>query len=227
MPKPSPQFLVYYRVSTKTQGESGLGLEAQRAYILHFLPADAIAGEVTEVESAKSITGRPILRAAIERCRKEGLTLAVAKIDRLSRRTEDALQIFADLNGRLWTADVPNLDKFTLTLFMAIADRERELIGIRTSQALQAKKRSQGSVHPIKGHRTNFTDQARTKGLTVRRAGTLAKHGQVLNYVSVLRAKGDSFAKIATQLNADGYRTTRGCTFTPTAVQRLTASHGG
>ncbi len=56
-------------------------------------------------------------------------------------RCEKRLKV---LVGRLQSCDIPNLDKFTLTLFMAIADRERELIGIRTKAALTEKRKRDG-----------------------------------------------------------------------------------
>jgi DNA invertase Pin-like site-specific DNA recombinase len=59
-------------------------------------------------------------------------------IDRLSRNTEKALLIHRELEGRLELRH-SELDKFTLTLLMDIADRERELIGLRTKQALDQK----------------------------------------------------------------------------------------
>jgi DNA invertase Pin-like site-specific DNA recombinase len=86
---------------------------------------------------------------AIELCKKENAVLVIAKIDRLSRNTEDALWIYRELDGRLESCDIPNLDKFALTLFMAIADRERELIGIRTKAALQEKKKRIGEWRKV------------------------------------------------------------------------------
>jgi DNA invertase Pin-like site-specific DNA recombinase len=52
MPKP---LVAYYRVSTREQGRSGLGLEAQRAAVSRFAEAEGfdIAAELTEVETGK------------------------------------------------------------------------------------------------------------------------------------------------------------------------------
>lgn len=164
------KYVIYYRVSTKKQGDSGLGLEAQRAYISHYISADQIAGEFTEVKSAKNIHERPQLQQAIDLCQKEGYTLAVAKIDRLSRKTEDALFIYQALNGRLFSCDIPSegarMDKFILTIFMAIADRERELIGIRTKTALAAKKRTGVKLGNPKG----FNAQAKATQVKAQKA---------------------------------------------------------
>ena len=174
------QYVVYYRVSTKGQGESGLGLAGQKAMINNFLSPDQIAAEFTEVISAKVLPSeRPELAAAIQYAKQNGCGLAVAKVDRLSRVTEHALSIYQEMKGFLFSCDIPMtagaaMDKFTLTIYMAIADRERELIGIRTKAALAeirkdqeaGKKRydKEGNVKQLIGKPENLTAQARSKG---------------------------------------------------------------
>lgn len=235
------KYLVYYRVSTKGQGESGLGLEAQKAMIHHYLSPDQIAGEYVEVISAKvKPLDRPQLGQAIEQALANGYGLAVAKIDRLSRVTEDALQVFASLDGFLFSADIPmqvggRMDKFTLTIFMAIADRERELISLRTKQALAALKAKQAKgeslVHengtpkqPI-GKPENLTDKARAKGRAkiAENARTNAAWVQAGEYAEMLREKGLTLRQIADRLNTRGYTTRRGKKYQATTVSRLLA----
>ena len=225
------RYLVYYRVSTKGQGESGLGLEAQRAYVHHFLPPGCIVDEVTEVESAKTIEDRPVLQAAIARCRAEGIGLAFAKVDRLSRLTEDALKILKQLDGYLFSCDIPTkpgerMDKFMLTIFMAIADRERELISLRTSQALQSKKQRDGSVHPVKGHKSNFTAEGRQKAAAKKRASAKREDRKTRLAVREMRKNGDSLEEIARKLNEDGHVTATGKRFHRMTVKRILERNG-
>lgn len=210
-------YVAYFRVSTKKQGESGLGLESQRAIICHFVDCSELVGEFVEVASGKGVAKRPQLAKALELCKQGGHTLIVAKVDRLSRKTEQALDIYSQLDGRLVSCDIPNLDKFTLTIFMAIADRERELIGIRTKAALkQAKARGVELGMP-----ENLTNHGRAVG---QEANTqVAKDGYklVYGYVSTLRGQGLTYAKIAERLNEEGHTTRNGKPFQPMTVKRI------
>ena len=211
-------YIAYFRVSTKKQGDSGLGLESQRAIVCHYVDCNDLAGEYVEVGSAKNVDGRPQLQQAIAQCKNEGHTLIVAKLDRLSRKTEDALSIYAELDGRLASCDIPNLDKFTLTLFMAIADRERELISIRTKAALQAKK-ERGGWEP--GTPENMTHKAQKKGAAVNQAEATAAYRKLAGYVTLLRKGGKSYQAIADTLNTEGHKTRRGGKFYAATVKRL------
>lgn len=221
------EYVVYYRVSTKGQGESGLGLEAQKAMISSFLSPDQIAAEFTEVISAKVIPSeRPELAAALEYAKQKGCGLAVAKIDRLSRVTEHALSIYQEMKGFLFSCDIPMtagaaMDKFTLTIYMAIADRERELIGIRTKAALAMKKK-QG--HKL-GKPENLTVQARSKGAKIRRKNARNNEAwiQAAFEATARREKGMSFQAIANELNRKGFTTRKGKAFQPMTVKRLIA----
>jgi DNA invertase Pin-like site-specific DNA recombinase len=215
------KYVVYYRVSTKTQGESGLGLKAQKSIVYHYINSQDVVEEFTDIATAKYMDckHRPQLCAAIDFCNTNGYTLVVAKIDRLSRITEHALSIFSFLDGNLISCDIPNLDKFTLTLFMAIADRERELISIRTKQAL-AEKKKQG----IKlGNLDNLTSAGRQKAWkeNKRKAAKNIRNIQAKELCHIYRGQNITLTEIAEKLNASGYKTSRKKSFSATTVKRL------
>jgi DNA invertase Pin-like site-specific DNA recombinase len=214
-------YVLYFRVSTKKQGESGLGLEAQRSYIDHFYKDKPVLAEFTDVKSGKTIAKRPELQKALALCKKERAILVVAKIDRLSRNTEQALLIHRELDGRLESCDIPNLDKFTLTLFMAIADRERELIGLRTKQALDQKLKQVGEWR--KGGHNEKKAAAGLLGVQVIKdmASENENSKRATALIAMLRASGKTLPEIAEQLNIAGFKTPRGHSFHSTQVKRL------
>ena len=233
------KYIVYYRVSTKKQGESGLGLDSQKSIINHFLNPDMIAGEYLEVISAKvKPSERPELSKALAEAKKNGYGIAVAKVDRLSRVTEDALEIFNELESMIFFFYIPMtagnpMDKFTLTIYMAIADRERELISIRTKAAMKevqkaeaagkARYDKEGNLKQPIGSPENLTESARAKGLKLRTENALKNSAWVMacEYATMLHEKGNSYGEIAGKLNTRGYKTRKGKEFHRMTVKRL------
>lgn len=80
------RFVAYLRVSTARQGQSGLGLEAQRNSAAGYINGinGHLVSEFVEVESGKS-NDRPELHRELSACRIHGATLIVARLDRLAR----------------------------------------------------------------------------------------------------------------------------------------------
>ena len=136
------KYVSWRRVSTKKQGNSGLGLEAQKEIIRFFV--ERASGEwiadYEECYTGTELSGCVELRKAMEHAKKEDAILIIAKSDRF-RNTIEALQVYEEMGeGQLMFCDLPRTDKFTLTLFFALAEREALLVSIRTKQALAAKK---------------------------------------------------------------------------------------
>jgi DNA invertase Pin-like site-specific DNA recombinase len=134
-------YVAYYRVSTKGQGRSGLGLAAQREIIQRFIGTDkSLIGEYEEIESGRK-DKREILWTAITHAKREKAKLLIARLDRFSRRVSFIANLMEEGIG-LTVAEMPTATDFQLHIFAALAQEERRLISERTKAALQqAKKR--------------------------------------------------------------------------------------
>jgi len=205
-------------VSTQKQGNSGLGLDAQRAAVRAFVQDPSqLVGEFVEIESGKK-NQRPQLLAAIAEARRVGATLLIAKLDRLSR---NAGFIFAlrDSGVDFVCCDMPDANTLTVGLFAVIAQHERETISKRTKDALAAKKARGAQL----GSPQNFTTTVIAQGQAAmqRNAREHQANRQAAQLAELLRAKGQTLWQIAAKLNEAGYRTRRGKEFQATTVQRL------
>jgi DNA invertase Pin-like site-specific DNA recombinase len=134
------KFVAYYRVSTDRQGQSGLGLEAQRSAVLAYLNVGSwtMIAEFTEVESGR-YADRPQLAAALAACKKHKAKLVIAKLDRLSRNLA-FIATLMDSGVEFVAVDNPHANKLTVHILAAVAQHEREMISQRTRDALQAAK---------------------------------------------------------------------------------------
>ena len=136
-------FVSWRRVSTQKQGRSGLGLEAQKEIIEYFVEKDKgkILADYVEVYTGTELSKCAELRKAIQFAKEHDAKLIIAKTDRF-RNTLEALQIYEELgDGKIIFCDLPSTDKFTLTLFFALSERETLITSIRTKAALAAKKK--------------------------------------------------------------------------------------
>jgi len=209
----------YFRVSTQKQGNSGLGLEAQRATVADYAQRSGavIIAEFTEVESGKK-NNRPQLAAAIAAAKRTGSTLVIAKLDRLAR---NAGFIFAlrDAGVSFVACDIPEANTLTVGIFAVMAQHEAELISTRTRAALAAKK-MRGAVL---GTPANLTTAARAKGREAhsRNAANNQNTKTAKGYAVLLRCKGISLRQMAETLNAEGFKTPRGGMFSAVQVARL------
>lgn len=138
----TPPWVCYFRVSTTRQGESGLGLEAQRESVTRYIAekGGTIIAEFTEVESGKRASNRPELQMAMETCRKKRATLCIAKLDRLARNVH-FISGLMESNVNFVAVDQPTKDRFMLHLQAAFAEEEARRISERTKEALAAAKR--------------------------------------------------------------------------------------
>lgn len=222
------KYVAYYRISKDSHeaGKSkskGLGLESQRN-IAEYYYKDSIVKDFTETKSAKNIKDRPILQEAINYCLKNDCWLVVAKLDRLSRNTIDALSIIKLLNKRVSFCDIPSdgeTDEFIITIFAAIAQRERELISIRTSQALQIKKKREGSWN--KGNPKFKTGEIQSLAIAAikRKADFNENNIRASEIILDKRKAGMTYGAIAGLLNQKKFVTAEGFQFREMQVKRI------
>src|SRR5579864_5367784 len=133
-------FIGYLRVSTKQQGDSGLGLEAQRAALESYVrqARGTLVTVYTEVESGKR-ADRPELARAIAHAKRSKATLCVAKLDRLARNVEFLARVM-NSGCEFAAADMPSANRFMLHVMAAVAEHEAKAISDRTKAALAATK---------------------------------------------------------------------------------------
>lgn len=203
--------IAYYRVSTRAQGRSGLGIEAQRAAVHRFAEAEGITliAEHVEAESGKgsdALIRRPELRAALDAARQARCPVIVAKLDRLSRDVAFIAGLMAQRVPFLVAELGADADPFMLHLYAALAEKERRLIAERTKAALGARRERGARL----GNPTNAPEAAaRGRAVLISEADRFAAN--VLPVIRSIQACGiTSLAGIAEALNARGIPTARG-----------------
>lgn len=217
------KFVTYLRVSTKRQGDSGLGLEAQKKAVTDYLNGGtwSVAGEFVEIESGKSDTNRPQLQRAIQACRVYGARLLIAKLDRLSRDAGFLLGL-EKAGIEFVAADMPSANRLTVGIMAMVAEEERRAISSRTKAALAAAKARGVKLGGDRG--ATLSTEAKAKGVAAVQARAEGRASDLAPIISDLRASGaTSLRSLAAGLNQAGIAPPRGTTWSPMAVSRTLA----
>lgn len=153
MPAPPgpPRAVAYIRCSTSEQSESGAGLAAQRTAVIAEVARRGweLQEVIEDAGFSASSLDRPGLTDALQRLdSRKADVLVVSKLDRLSRSVGDFANIVERSRRRGWQLVLMDLGLDTTTaagelvanVVASTSQYERRLIGIRTKEALAAKK---------------------------------------------------------------------------------------
>lgn len=213
----SQKFVLYRRVSSSQQGNSGLGLEGQASEIQVFLDgyrgAYEVVEDLVEVQSGKDHLNRPVLQEAMKIATKTGATILVSRLCRLSRDLEFIAGLMKNGKVSFGIATNPHADEFTIGIYAVMGLQERKLIGLRTKAALAAAK-----ARGVKLGTTGSQNIKKANEAKISAAKTFAN--QIRPVVLPLREAGKTYQQIADALNHMGLETPQGKKFYPTSVQR-------
>jgi len=200
----------YVRVSTQSQADDGLSLDAQQRQIegyamMHGMKLDHIFIE-RAVSGAKPFEQRPqgkLLSEAIT----GGDVVICSKLDRLFRSARDALVVtdefktkqcslhLLDLGGDV---SANGISKMFFTIVASFAEFERDRIAERISD-VKANEKKQG----------RFIGGSRPFGYQVNEDGSLvqdASEQKMIDLARQLRSKNKSFRAIADQITSQGIK---------------------
>lgn len=207
--------IAYMRVSTREQGDSRLGLEAQREYIRRFAESESleIVEWVEEVQSGKQVSDtlakRPSLASALEKARAISGVVVVSKLDRLSRDVHFISGLMVQKVPFVVCELGSGVEPFLLHLYAALAEKERAVISQRTKAALGA----------LKARGVKLGSPQLDKALKARMASTKAAAEP---HRAALEAAGaGTLRQTAAKMNAAGSRTNTGSLWAPSSVARL------
>jgi DNA invertase Pin-like site-specific DNA recombinase len=207
------KFVAYYRVSTKRQGKSGLGLEAQRASVAAYLNGGdwQIVSEHTEVESGRN-NSRPLLEQALAAARLHRCPLIVAKMDRLTRNVAFLTRLL-EAGVDLRFVDLPIAEgpagRLQLHIMVSAAEFEVGMCSTRIKAALAQAKRRGVVLGGDRGHVPSNRVRSLAAAAVKQRAD--ARAADVMPTIRSLQERGaTSLRAIAKGLNEAGIPTARG-----------------
>ncbi len=212
------QYVQYRRVSTRAQGQSGLGLEAQNEACTRFIKANGgeIVASFTDIETGKS-SERPELAKAITLCKHGGYTLLVSKLDRLARNLH-FITTLEQSKVPFRAVDNPWANQLVIHIMSAISQAEAVAIATRTREALRQCK-----LRGVKlGAPAEALDKARKVAQKAVQEQKQARYLELIKPIRDIQSTGvSSYNAIADALNRRGYTTMRKKQFTAVQVRRI------
>jgi DNA invertase Pin-like site-specific DNA recombinase len=192
--------IIYLRVSTNRQSETGHSLENQERQLAAYADSQGYQVEIFPEIASGGRDTRPQLKRALDLLNAgEAQALFVVSIDRLARSTKHALSVIEQATKNKWRLVVANIGadtsntqgRFIFQLMAVIAELENNLISDRVKRQHEAR-RERGIVWGIdQGFKGNLDPEIRAEIL-------------FLNSLEL------SLRQIAADLEAKGYQTPNG-----------------
>ena len=214
------QFIAYYRVSTKRQGESGLGLEAQQNVVESYIARKdgKLLHSYTEVESGKK-NNRPQLQKALQHCQLTNSTLVVSKLDRLSRDLH-FLSTVIKSGISFICCDQENSGILVLQVLAAVAEEELRNVSLRTKLALDAAKKRGVKLGNPRLHEVRNTCMKNARAEWQKNNDDF--NNAILPVIQNLKSEGiKSYKGLARKLNEMGFKTRYGRQFHSSTVRNI------
>ncbi|WP_159946268.1 recombinase family protein [Rhizobium sp. 18065] len=217
----SKQAIAYIRVSTDKQGETGIGLEGQKASIRAYADADGVEivewfQDVASGRGEKNLENRPGLQSALDFAKANDVDVLVDGLDRLSRNTKTIEHIMRD--RRIMVVSVSEgrtSNRLVLASRAARAEVEGNMISERTTRALERKKAEGVKL----GNRTNLPEAQKLGAASNKRRAE-----DKINEIAAAIRKNDwqdlSVPALVDALNAIGLKTSRGEAWTAPALRK-------
>lgn len=201
--------VLYCRVSTAEQAESGAGLAAQEAALRAEAERRgwAVAAVLRDAGLSGSTLDRPALQEALCLLRTgQAGVLAASKLDRFGRSVSDVAGLLDRARKEQWAlvaldvgVDTGTLSGRALAQMLGVfAEMERGFIGQRTRDALAIR---------------------RAEGVRLGRPRLLSR--DVAGSIRAERATGATYEAIASRLNADGVTTPTGRLWSRALVYKI------
>ena len=204
----------YIRVSTVSQADAGVSLDAQRERIGTWCAGNGYT--LTDVFCDAGVSGKRadnrdgLQRALDEACKHRGSALMVYSLSRLARSTKDAIGIAERLDAA--GADLVSLSekidttsaagKMVFRMLGVLAEFERDLVSERTTAALAHKRRNGQRVGTVP-----FGFDLDADGTTL--IENAAEQRTIVD-IQTMRARGMKLQQIADGLTERGVRTKTG-----------------
>ena len=203
------EYVAYYRVSTDRQGQSGLGLDAQKALVETFANGAPILASYVEIESGRK-DDRPVLAEALAYAKAINATLIIAKLDRLARDVHFVSGLLK-AGVPIKCADMPEANIMVLQLMAVMAEQEARMISDRTKAALEQAK--------ARGKQLGTNNPAIKASILARGKASADQSYELIQ--SIPGHETMSANALAKALNDNGHKTIRGNEWTAKQVIRV------
>ena len=219
-------YIAYYRRSTKSKANPNQqkhSIDRQREAVHNLVGFSSVILEFVEEETGRN-DDRPVLKSAIDACRRNKSTLVIASISRLARNARFVCELL-DGDVDFICCDMPDAGRLTLQILACVAENEVSMTRSRIKAALKVAK---ANGVQLGNPRIHSTAHPKARAASLKRGKQTAdKYLPTIEHIKseLLQAGTNPTLKaIAARMNFLGFKSPRGGSISPVFIHRLQKS---